>query len=54
MIGTRRRKERRKKLQPLWWIPLGLLINFGAATFKEDCQRVINGLQSFACVNQGL
>ncbi len=29
-------------------LPLGLLINFGAATFKEGCQRIVNGPQSFA------
>lgn len=29
-------------------LPLGLLINFGAATFKEGCRRVVNGPQSFA------
>ena len=38
-------------------LPLGLLINFGAATFKEGCRRVVNGPQSFASsrlrVNQG-
>ena len=27
--------------------PLGLLINFGAATFKEGCRRIVNGNQSF-------
>ena len=27
--------------------PLGLLINFGAATFKEGCKRIVNGSQSF-------
>ena len=27
--------------------PLGLLINFGAATFKEGCKRIVNGPQSF-------
>jgi GxxExxY protein len=26
---------------------LGLLINFGAATFREGCRRVVNGRQSF-------
>jgi iron complex transport system substrate-binding protein len=39
-------------------IPLGLLINLGAATFKEGCERIVNGPQSFASswlrVNQGL
>ena len=29
-------------------LPLGLLINFGAATFKEGCKRIVNGPQSFA------
>ncbi|MEX1117383.1 MAG: GxxExxY protein [Terrimicrobiaceae bacterium] len=29
-------------------LPLGLLINFGAATFKEGCKRIVNGQQSFA------
>jgi iron complex transport system substrate-binding protein len=24
-------------------LPLGLLINFGAATFREGCQRIVNG-----------
>jgi iron complex transport system substrate-binding protein len=28
-------------------MPLGLLINFGAATFKEGCKRIVNGPQSF-------
>lgn len=28
-------------------LPLGLLINFGAATFKEGCKRVLNGPQDF-------
>ncbi|PIX83700.1 MAG: GxxExxY protein [Nitrospirae bacterium CG_4_10_14_3_um_filter_70_108] len=39
-------------------LPLGLLINFGAATFKEGCKRIVNGPQSFvsSClrVNQSL
>jgi len=39
-------------------LPLGLLINFGAATFKEGCKRIVNGPQSFASsclrVNQSL
>ncbi len=39
-------------------LPLGLLINFGAASFKEGCQRIVNGPQSFASarlrVNQDL
>ena len=29
-------------------LPLGLLINFGSATFKEGCKRIVNGHQSFA------
>ena len=29
-------------------LPLGLLINFGAATFKEGCKRIVNGKQNFA------
>ena len=29
-------------------LPLGLLINFGSATFKEGCKRIVNGRQSFA------
>ncbi|MBM4152800.1 MAG: GxxExxY protein [Kiritimatiellaceae bacterium] len=29
-------------------LPIGMLINFGAATFKEGCKRIINGPQSFA------
>jgi len=28
-------------------LPLGLLINFGAPTFKEGCRRVVNGPQRF-------
>lgn len=32
-------------------LPLGLLINFGATTFKEGCQRILNGPQSFAASN---
>ncbi|MFA7233945.1 MAG: GxxExxY protein [Terrimicrobiaceae bacterium] len=28
-------------------LPLGLLINFGAATFKEGVKRIVNGPQSF-------
>ncbi len=28
-------------------LPLGLLINFGSATFKEGCKRIVNGPQSF-------
>lgn len=28
-------------------LPLGLLINFGAVTFKEGCQRIVNGKQDF-------
>lgn len=27
--------------------PLGLLINFGAPTFKDGCRRIVNGPQSF-------
>ncbi len=37
--------------------PLGLLINFGAATFKEGVKRIVNDHQNFASsrlrVNQG-
>lgn len=29
-------------------LPLGLLVNFGSATFKEGCKRVVNGPQTFA------
>lgn len=29
-------------------LPLRLLINFGSATFKEGCKRIVNGPQSFA------
>ncbi len=29
-------------------LPLGLLINFGSATFREGCERIVNGPQSFA------
>ena len=28
-------------------LPLGLLINFGAPTFKDGCKRIVNGPQSF-------
>lgn len=28
-------------------LPLGFLINFGAATFKEGCKRIVNGPQPF-------
>jgi GxxExxY protein len=28
-------------------LPLGLLINFGAPTFKDGCKRLVNGPQSF-------
>ena len=28
-------------------LPLGLLINFGASTFKEGVRRIVNGPQSF-------
>jgi hypothetical protein len=28
-------------------LPLGLLINFGAAAFKEGCKRIVNGKQDF-------
>ncbi len=28
-------------------LPLGLLINFGAAMFKEGCKRIVNGKQNF-------
>jgi iron complex transport system substrate-binding protein len=28
-------------------LPLGLLINFGASTFKEGIKRIVNGPQSF-------
>lgn len=28
-------------------LPLGLLINFGAATFKQGCKRIVNGKQEF-------
>jgi GxxExxY protein len=28
-------------------LPLGLLLNFGAATFKEGCKRIVNGQQDF-------
>jgi iron complex transport system substrate-binding protein len=29
-------------------LPLGLLINFGASTFREGIKRIVNGPQSFA------
>lgn len=28
-------------------LPLGLLINFGAALFKDGCKRIVNGKQDF-------
>ena len=28
-------------------LPLALLLNFGAGTFKEGCKRIVNGEQSF-------
>ncbi|MEY3228641.1 MAG: hypothetical protein RLZZ536_3260, partial [Planctomycetota bacterium] len=28
-------------------LPLGLLINFGAATFKEGCKRIVNNHRDF-------
>lgn len=28
-------------------LPLGLLINFGAPTFKEGCKRIVHGKQEF-------
>jgi iron complex transport system substrate-binding protein len=38
-------------------LPLGLLINFGAATFKEGCKRIVNSHHDFAAsrlrVNRG-
>jgi GxxExxY protein len=38
-------------------LPLGLLINYGAPTFKDGCRRIVNGPQSFGTsrlrVNQG-
>lgn len=39
-------------------LPLGLLMNFGTATFKEGCKRIVNGEQDFvsSClrVNQSI
>ena len=39
-------------------LPLGMLINFGAATFKEGCKRIVNGPQPFVSsrlrVNQSI
>lgn len=29
-------------------LPLGLLLNFGAATFKEGCKRIVKNHQDFA------
>lgn len=29
-------------------LPLGLLVNFGAVTFKEGCRRIVNGAQDFS------
>jgi iron complex transport system substrate-binding protein len=38
-------------------LPVGLLMNFGAATFKDGIRRIVNGHQDFASsrlrVNQG-
>jgi iron complex transport system substrate-binding protein len=38
-------------------LPLGLLMNFGASTFKDGIKRIVNGHQDFASsrlrVNQG-
>jgi iron complex transport system substrate-binding protein len=38
-------------------LPIGLLINFGSASFKEGCKRIVNNHQDFASsrlrVNQG-
>jgi hypothetical protein len=31
-----------------WGVPLGLLLNFGGATFKEGVRRVVNGQPDFA------
>jgi GxxExxY protein len=28
-------------------LPMGLLMNFGASTFKDGCKRILNGPQSF-------
>ena len=32
-------------------LPLGLLINFGSATFKEGIKRIVNGTQDFSHSN---
>ena len=37
----------RRNVEDMEIIPLGLLINFGSPTFKEGCQRIVNGPQSF-------
>jgi iron complex transport system substrate-binding protein len=29
-------------------LPIGLLVNFGSATFKEGCKRIVNNHQDFA------
>jgi iron complex transport system substrate-binding protein len=29
-------------------LPIGLLINFGSASFKEGCKRIVNNHQDFA------
>ena len=33
-------------------LPVGLLINFGAATFKEGIRRVVNKHQDFAALRE--
>ena len=37
----------RRNAKDMEIIPLGLLINIGSPTFKEGCQRIVNGPQSF-------
>ena len=37
----------RRNAKDMEIIPLGLLINFGSPTFKEGCQRIVNGSLPF-------
>jgi len=35
-------------------MPIGLLINFGAPTFKDGCKRIVNGPQDFRASRLGV
>jgi len=37
----------RRNAKDMGIIPLGLRINFGSPTFKEGCQRIVNGSLPF-------